>query len=51
MHKKTLFYFEHWYRLPKELVEFSLQIFKNCPGVVWDSLLWVTMLEQGDIRG
>lgn len=51
MHKKTLFHFEHWNRLPRGLVEFYLQVFKNCLDMVRDSLLQVTMLEQGDITG
>lgn len=32
-------------------LKYSLQVFKSCPDRIWDSLLWVAMLEPGDMTG
>ena len=43
---------EPWPRLPREAVESpSLEIFKTCLDAVLCSLLWVTLLGQGDGLG
>jgi len=37
---------EPWPRLPREVVESPLEIFKTCLDKVLCSLLWVTLLQQ-----
>ena len=51
-HEEEFVYFEgteHWNRLPRGVVASpSLDIFKTCQDKVLYSLLWVTLLWQGD---